>query len=142
MAHLPYHSTDEAIIAFVDEWAALLEAENYERAFAFTAHAAGTKMTWPIFRDHIKLQASLHASCFDDAYGTLSPGYRVTLHGVTTHMTQVKDVERCPKNARGLVGEVWYNLNFDGFVTEYTALFDIQDEGDGLTIALLDIGVR
>ena len=142
MAHLPYDATNDEIIAFVDEWVKLLEAEDYDRAFSYTAHAAGSKMTPSSFRDHIKLQASFHASCFDSAYGEINPLHRVTLHGTPTHMSQVKDVGRWPKNARGLVGEVWYNLNLDGFVTEYTALFDILDDGNGLTIALLDVGVR
>ena len=142
MSHLPYDATEDAIIAFIDEWVTLLEAEDYDRAFALTAHSAGTKMTASLFGDHIKLQAFLHSQDFDPAYGELNPKCRVTLHGVATHMTQVKDVDRWPKNARGQVGEIWYNLNFDGFVTEYTALFEILDDGDGLVIALGSIGVR
>ena len=142
MSHLPYDATNDDISAFIDEWVTLLEAEDYDRAFAFTAHSAGSTLTPTSFRDHIKQQAAFHAQSFDETYGTLDPQCRVTLHGVPTHMTQVKDVDRWPKNTRGQVGEVWYNLNFDGFVTEYTALFEIVDDGSGLTIALLDIGVR
>jgi hypothetical protein len=142
MSHLSYDATNDAIIAFIDEWVTLLEAEDYDRAYAFTAHTAGNKLTPSSFRDHVKQQATLHSQCFDESYGTLDPQCRVTLHGMPTHMTQVKDVDRWPKNTRGQVGEVWYNLNFDGFVTEYTALFEILDDGSGLTIALIDIGVR
>lgn len=107
MAHLPYDATDEDILAFIDEWVKLLEAEDYDRAFVYTAHAAGTKLTPAKFRDHVKLQASLHASNFDSAYGEIKPPHRVTLKGIPTPMTQVKNVDRWPKNARGLVGEVW-----------------------------------
>ncbi len=123
MSHLPYDATNEDIIEFIDEWVTLLESENYDRAYAFIAHTTGNTLTPSSFRDHIKQQATLHSLCFDKSYGILDPQCRVTLHGVPTHMTQVKDVDRWPKNSRGQVGEVWYNLNFDGFVTEYTALF-------------------
>ena len=121
MPHLPHDAPDDALIAFIEEWVTLLEAEEYERAFAFTAHSAGCKLTPASFRDHVKLQAKLHSQCFDETYGTLDPQCRVTLRGAPTHMEQVKTVDRWPKNKRGQVGEVWYNLNFDGFVTEYTA---------------------
>ncbi len=142
MSHLPYDATDEAIIGFIDDWVTLLEAEDYEAAFAFTAHSVGNKLTATTFRDHIKQQAFFHSQSFDPAYGELNAQCRVTLHGVPTHMSQIKDLERWPKNVRGQVGEIWYNLNFDGFVTEYTALFEILDDGNGLTIALTDMGVR
>ena len=138
MAHLPYDTTDDDIIAFVDEWVKLLVAEDFDRAFEFTAH--GAKMTRDIFRDHIRLQSSLHATGNSES----DPLPRLTLHGAATpsEVTQVKDVERWATNARGLAGSVWYNLNFDGRFTERTALFDIVDDGDGLTIVLVDIGVR
>lgn len=142
MSHLAYDADDAAIIAFVDQWVALLAAEEYDQAFAMTAHAAGSTMTPSGLRDLVKLHATNHATYFESAYGVLVPAYRVTPHGAPTHKTQRKDVDRWPKNARGTVGEVWYDLNFDGFVTDYTATFEIQDDGHGLTIALQDIGVH
>lgn len=142
MAHLPHTASDEAVVAFVDEWVRLLEEEDYARAFSHTAHAAGTAMTPARLRDHLQQQIALHASCFDPAYGELDPRRRVTRRGTPTHVAQVKEVDRWPKNAQGVVGEVWYNLNFDGFATEYTALFQILEDDDGLTLALSDIGVR
>ncbi len=141
MAHLPYDATNDDIIAFVDEWVKLLVAEDYDRAFASTAHA-GTKMTLDIFRDHIRLQSSLQALGNGQDESDILP--HLTLQGTATppHDTQVKDVERWATNARGLAGSVWYNLNFDGLFSDRTALFDIIDNGDGLTISLVDIGVR
>ena len=140
MAHLPYAATNDDIIAFVDEWVKLLESEDYDRAFEFTDH--GPRMTLDIFREHVRLQSSLHALGYGQ--GESNPLPHVTLHGTATptEVTQVKDVERWATNARGLAGSVWYNLNFDGFFSERTALFDIVDSGDGLTINLVDIGVR
>jgi len=142
MAHFPYDVSNDDIVAFVDEWVKLLEAEDYDQAFRFTAHAKGSTLTPTSFRDHVLQQAELNASCFDDDYGELPSSHRVTLDGKPTPMAQVKEVERWATNARGLAGSVWYNLNFDGFASEYTALFDIVDDGNGLTLALVDIGVR
>ncbi len=141
MAHLPYDATDEQVIAFIDEWVKLLEAEVYERAFKFTAHAS-PKTTLDQFRDHVRLQSTLHAGCNDKDENGVLP--RVTFDGAPspTGVKQVKDVDRWDTNARGLAGSVWYNLNFDGLFSDRTALFDIVDSGDGLTISLVDIGVR
>ena len=38
MTSLPATATDADLIAFVDQWAALLEREDYEAAFALTDH--------------------------------------------------------------------------------------------------------
>ncbi len=141
MAHLPYDASDEEIVAFVDQWVKLLEADELDRAFEFTAHA-GSRMTIDIFRDHIRMQSSLHASGIGQNKSDPLP--QVTLHGTATPTVamQVKDVDRWATNARGLAGSVWYNLNFDGLFSDRTALFDIVDTGDGLTMSLVDIGVR
>ncbi len=141
MAHLPYHATNDDIIAFADEWVKLLEGEDHDRAFTFTAHA-GRNMTRDVFCDHIRQQSSLHAIASGHDHSNALP--RVTLHGVATptDATQVKEVERWNTNACGLAGSVWYNLNLVGFFPERTGLFDIVDCGDGLTISLVDICVR
>lgn len=142
MSHLPYDASDDAILAFVDEWAELLAAEDYEQAFAFTAHIRGCTLTPDAFGRHIKLQAQHHAAGWDGSFGVLDSKHRVTREGTPTHKSQVKDVTRWPKNARGQIGEIWYDLNFDGYATDYTATFEIHDDGEGLTIALIDIGVH
>ncbi len=142
MSHLIYDATDDHIITFIDEWATLLEAEDYDRAFTFTAHVAGAKLTPALLHDLIKQHASNHATNFEDEYGVLDPKHRVTMQGTPTFKTQEKSVDRWPRNTRGTVGEIWYDLNFDGFATDYTATFEIQDSGQGLTIALIDISVH
>ena len=142
MSHLPHDTTDDALLNFIDQWATLLEAEEYDRAFAFTEHVVGAKMTPSVLRELVKQHAHHQAATFDNAYGTLDSKRRVTLAGTPTYKTQEKSVDRWPKNARGTVGEIWYDLNFDGFVTDVTATFEIQDDGEGLTVALIDIGVH
>lgn len=142
MSHLGYGASDDEVLAFVDAWAAMLAAGEYERAFAHTAHIAGSKLTPATFRAHVEQMAKLHASAWDEQHGALEPKYQVTMEGAPTHKTQVKEVTRWPKNARGEVGEVWYDVNFDGYATDYTATFEIQDDGEGLTIAFADLGVR
>ena len=41
----------------------------------------------------------------------------------------------------GSLGEIWYDLNIDGYVSDLTATFAIHGSSDGLTVALNDIHV-
>jgi hypothetical protein len=45
MIHLLSSATDQELVVFVDEWAALMEREDYEAAFAHTDHIAEMKWT-------------------------------------------------------------------------------------------------
>ncbi|MEW4456432.1 hypothetical protein AB1L30_27460 [Bremerella sp. JC817] len=106
-----------------------MELEDYDAAFAFTEHIPEMKWTPTLIRDVVK------------AYGDAEPTQRVTVIGKPTDVTQRKNVDRWPKNAHGAVGEIWYDLNIDGFVSDLTATFVILDVDDGLDIALNDIHV-
>jgi hypothetical protein len=117
------------LIAFADKWAQLMELEDYEAAFAFTQHIPEMKRTPTLLRDVVK------------AYGDAEPTQRVTVLGKPTDITQRKEVDRWPTNAHGAVGEIWYDLNIDGFVSDVTATFVILETDDGLNIALNDIHV-
>jgi len=129
MAHLPKSATDEDLIRFADQWAMLMEAEDYKAAFAFTAHVPEMNWTADLIREVVK------------AYGDGKPSQKVTLVGKPTDVSQRKEVTRWKRNEYGVVGEIWYDLNIDGFASDLTATFHICEDHDGLTIKLNDIRV-
>ena len=48
MISFPATVTDAELIAFLDRWAALLEGEDYQAAFAYAAHDPEKDVThWP-----------------------------------------------------------------------------------------------
>lgn len=55
---------------------------------------------------------------------------------VTTHA-----VPSCPKDNLNSIGEIWYDLNLDGFASDLTATFSIVERSDRLEIELNDIHV-
>src|SRR5437764_864117 len=114
MIPLPATITDEELIAFVDRWAALLEQEDYEAAFAFTDHIPEMRWTPALVREVIK------------GYGDADPIQRVTVAGVPTDIAQRKQVDRWPTNPQGFFGGIWYDLNIDGVVSDLTATFDLK----------------
>ncbi|HEY7215158.1 MAG TPA: hypothetical protein VIC28_11045 [Thermoanaerobaculia bacterium] len=129
MTPLPAEVTDSELIAFIDRWAALLEREDYEAAFAFTDHIPEMKWTPALVRELIK-------SC-----GDAEPDQRVTVEGVPTDITQRKRVDRWPTNAHGCFGEVRYDLNIDGKASDLTATFALVWTDGGVTVHLDDIHV-
>jgi hypothetical protein len=129
MRPLSADTSDADLIAHVDQWAALLEAERYEAAFAFTDHDPSQRWTPDLIRQVIK------------AYGNASASQKATVEGKPTDICQRKEVTRWSKNARGSFGEVWYDLNIDGFASDLTATFWISESSSGLTLRLNDIHV-
>ena len=129
MELLPLDSSDANLIAFADRWASLMASEDYAAAFAFTEHDASMKWTADLIRDVVK------------AYGDAAPSQRVTLVGRSTDISQRKDVDRWDANAYGAVGEIWYDLNIDGVVSDLTATFTLIQRADGLAVELNDIHV-
>lgn len=127
MTPLPATATDEELIAFIDEWAELLEQEDYEAAFAFTDHVPGTRWTPELIRDAIR------------SHGPADPDQRVTLHGVPIETTQRKEVDHWTTSPNGCFGEVWYGLNIDGRATDLTATFVLQQVEGGIAVLLDDI---
>jgi hypothetical protein len=126
---LPDDASDAAILAAVDRWAALLEAEEYTAAFDATEHDPAMRWTPELMRDVVT------------QYGDAEPGQKVTLDGKPTDITQRKNVRRFAKNKHGFVGHVWYDLNINGFASDLTATFGLRGEGAGLALVLDDIHV-
>jgi hypothetical protein len=127
---LPETTTDAEFIEFADRWASLLEREDYEAAYAFTAHDPYHGWTAELIRRVIK------------SYGEARAGQRVTVSGVPTDVSQRKQVDRWePPNPAGEVGEIWYDLNIDGAASDLTATFRLVRVPGGLLVRLNDIHV-
>lgn len=129
MTHLPITATDEELVRFIDRWAALMELEDYEQAYAFTGHIPEMGWSPTLMRDVIK------------AYGERDREQKVTLHGKPTDITQRKGISRWPRNDQREIGEIWYDLNIDGYVSDLTATFSIVEHDAGLEVKLNDIHV-
>ena len=129
MTPLPNTSSDQDLIAFVDGWASLLEKEDYAGAYQLTDHDPAMRWKPELIRKVIK------------SYGEALPTQHVTLAGRPTDITQRKEVTRWPQNRLKGVGDVWYDLNIDGFASDLTATFWIVSTPEGLVLRLNDIHV-
>ncbi|KQT38216.1 hypothetical protein [Methylophilus sp. Leaf414] len=129
MSHLPKFATDQELIKFVDDWAALMESEDYEAAFALTAHIPEMKWTPSLMKDVVK------------AYDECSPDQKVTVQGMPSDVSQRKEVSRWPKNRYGEIAEIWHDLNINGLASDLTATFRVVESNNGLVVKLNDIHV-
>ena len=129
MKPLPSNISDESLIAVIDEWAGLMEAEDYRGAFEFTDQVQEMKWTPALYREVVK------------GYGDASPTQKVTVQGKPTDITQRKEVHRWEPNSIGEIGEIWYDVNIDGFVSDLTATFRICGTPEGIILRLNDIHV-
>jgi len=126
---LPKIASEARIIAFIDSWVSLLEREDYEAAYAHTAHWENGTWSAELIRRVIK------------GYGQQLPTQRVTLAGRATDISQRKDVDRHEKPQSWSVGYIAYDLNLDGVLSDLTATFVIFEKDDYLAIVLEDIHV-
>lgn len=129
MKLLPLEVTDEELTAFVDNWVSLLERADYQAAYDFTGHDDEGGWTPDLIRQVIQ------------SYGEAQPNQKVTLLGVPTDIMQRKEVSRWTKDLRGRCGEIWYDLNIDGRVSDLTATFSIEQREDATVVSLNDIHV-
>ena len=106
-----------------------MENEDYLAALLYTAHDPQMQWTPDLICEVVK------------GYGPGAPAQKVTLDGRPTDVHQRKEVTRWPENRLGILGEIWYDLNIDGYVSDLTAMFAIHARSDGLTVALNDIHV-
>jgi len=127
MQPLPQSATDEQLVEIVHQWVRLLEAQDYEQAFALTEHE-DTGWAPDFLRQFI------------EGYGDAEPNQKVTLHGAATDITQRIEVSRWPERY-GSIGEVWYDLNINGFVSDVTATFYIRVVPGGVVLSLNDVHV-
>jgi hypothetical protein len=117
------------LIQFIDEWVSLLEMEDYEVAFRHTDHISAMHWTPALICEVIK------------SYGDADPKQKVTLEGTLTDITQRKEVDRWTTGAKGSFGEIWYDLDIYGKISDLTATFDLRQTGDRIAVRLNDIHV-
>jgi hypothetical protein len=129
MTLFPSTISDADIIAYVDGWASLLEAGDYQGAYDATAHSA--EMSWTPELIQVVIEQ----------YGDAEPSQHVTVVGTPPDVRQRKEVDRWPVNCNGSVGQVWYDLNINGAVSDLTATFTLLQEESGMRIYLNDIHV-
>jgi hypothetical protein len=129
MKALPASASDDELIRFIDQWASLLEREDYAGAYAHTEHDPARQWTPELMRHVIK------------DYGDRRPNQRVTVIGAPSDVRQRKEVSRSANDGDGYVGEIWYDLNIDGAVSDLTATFDLVAEAGKLNVRLHDIHV-
>lgn len=82
MKPLPANVSDEQLLEFVDQWAALLAQEDYDAAFAFTDHEEQFRWSADMIRASIK------------DYDEADPEQTVTVEGVPAHIAQRKSIRR------------------------------------------------
>ena len=129
MAPLPHDISDDELIAFIDKWAALMEVEDYEAAFAYTDQVPQMGWTPELLRQVVK------------GYGEALDGQRVTVAGEPTDIQQRKKVDWWEPNRLNEIGEIWYDLNINGYTSDLTATFRMVKTVKGMVIRLNDIHV-
>ncbi len=129
MTPLPLTISDAELITFIDVWAALLEEGDYQAAYQYTAHDPEMHWTPELMQEVI------------ESYGDAELGQRVTVVGTPTDVQQRKEVDRWPINRSGSAGEIWYDLNINGQVSDLTAIFSLEQTANGIMIYLNTIHV-
>jgi hypothetical protein len=130
MLLLAADASDADLIAAVDRWAALLEAEDFQAAYDATEHDPAMGWTAELIREAIA------------NYGDATPAQKVTVQGKPTDVTQRKNVKRfAAPNKYGYIGHVWYDLNIDGFVSDLTVIFKLRAAPNGIALVLESIHV-
>lgn len=127
-------ATDEKIIEFIDQWASLLEQEDYNAAFDFTKHESAMGWTPELIREVIK------------AYGDSEPTQKITKLNNGLGIDGRGEIEKAIQRKTvywfdETKGDIWYDLNIDGYVSDLTATFSIERKGDGINVILNDIHV-
>jgi len=75
------------------------------------------------------------------SYGDALPTQKATFIGKPTDISQRKEVTRWPQKRPRGIGDIWYDVNIDGYASDLTATFYILEKNGGLVIELDDIHV-
>jgi hypothetical protein len=129
MKDLPEDISDEGLITFIDQWITLLEREDYDAAYNYINQDSETDWPPELIREVIK------------SYGDADPKQKVTLEGTPSDITQRKEVDWWTTEGEERLGEIWYDLNIDGKVSDLTATFNLRSADAKVTVHLNDIHV-
>jgi len=122
-------ATNKELLDVVHQWVRLLELEEYEKAYSFIDPVKDSGWTPDLIKQFI------------EGYGDAEIGQRVTFEGKQTDISQRVEVTRWEENQRSEVGEICYDLNINGFVSDITATFSICTSSEGFILKLSDIHV-
>jgi len=122
------------ILEFIDQWILLLEKEDYYAAFKMTKHDSAMGWTPELIKEVIK------------AYGDSEPTQKVTLLNNGLAIDGRGEIEKAVQRKNVIwfdktKGDIWYDLNIDGYVSDLTATFEIEKKADEILIILDDIHV-
>jgi hypothetical protein len=137
-------ASEEEIIGLIDRWVSLLEQERYEEAHAFLE--AGPSWSAALIKEIIKA----YGDEADNRVTLLNNGTALDGAGNVQAARQRKEVQwhrekRSPEGEPGWVvvsrGDVWYDLNINGLVSDLTATFDLEKRDGEIHVVFQDIHV-
>lgn len=127
-------ATDKEILEFIDQWALLLEKEDYDAAFNMTSHDSAMHWTPELIKEVIKAYGGSETT---QKVTLLNNGLAIDGRGEIEVANQRKEVTWFDDKK----GDVWYDLNIDGYVSDLTATFWLEKTDNELVVILDDIHV-
>ncbi len=131
---LKVSATDSEILDYVDEWALLLENEDYEATFNFTKQNKKRGWTPELIKQVIK------------SYGDCETTQKVTLFNNGLSIDGVGNIDKGIQSKevnwfdeKG--GYIWYDLNIDNYISDLTATFDFKKTYEEIYVFLNEIYV-
>jgi hypothetical protein len=141
---LPINSTDETIVEFIDQWVALLAEEKHDEALNYLEAEPGwtAELIKEIITDY-KESPEGRVTIFNN--GTSIDGKGKIYSSVQRKEVEWYSEKRNVEEAIGWFdenrGDIWYDLNINGLVSDLTATFDMEKRGDKIHVILHDIHV-
>jgi len=128
-------ASDQEILAVARDWAHALAAQDYERAYAVTAHDPYYAWSASLIRQVVEgygfpekqPAGPFRVTPLGDAKGGPRPRHKVRRYE-----------KKAPNNA---VAEAWFDLPLNGVWSDLTATFAVYPIGDELVLCLNEIHV-
>jgi len=124
-------ASEEEIIGLIDQWTSLLEQERYEDAHALLE--AGPDWSAALVKEVIQAYGDEAAS----QVTLLNNGTGLDGAGNLAPARQRKAVDWYSEDQ----GEVWYDLNLNGLVSDLTATFNLEKRNGRVHVMLQDVHV-
>ncbi|MBT3378971.1 MAG: hypothetical protein HN742_38180 [Lentisphaerae bacterium] len=140
MMMLPANATDERMLDLVRDWVDALVKEDYEAAFAMTAHDPYYKWT-PVL-----MQSVIHGYGLPEPRGD-GKVFRVTPMDSASGQRPRHEVEYFDEprpvtdTDQSVVGEVWFDLPLNGEWSDLTATFQVRRSTNYTVLVLNEIHV-
>ena len=124
-------ASDEDIIRFIDQWVSLLAAEKYAEAGLYLDTEPFGSVE--LIREIIKS----YGDVTDNRVTLLNNGTALDGAGNIGAARQRKEVSWVDETS----GDVWYDLNINGLVSDLTATFELKRQSGQIHVTLQDIHV-